>query len=243
MTRGSSDTAPAAGTLLPGAAPWVAPSLLSADFSRLADAVAMVEQGGADCLHLDVMDAHFVPNLTFGPVVIDAVRRCTSLFLDTHLMMTEPHRYLEPFAKAGCDGLTVHVEAYPDPREILREIRGLGLRAGLSLNPPTDVAAVEPFLEEIDLLLVMSVNPGFGGQAFMPEVLAKVERAAGLKREHGLGFALEIDGGIDPGTAGAATAAGAEILVAGSAVFRAPDPAGAIRAIREAGASGRPAGA
>jgi len=234
MTR----EAAAPGIALAGTAPWVAPSLLSADFGRLADEVAAVEQGGADLLHLDVMDAHFVPNLTFGPVVIGAVRSATKLFFDTHLMMEEPHRYLKTFAKAGCDGLTIHVEAYPDPREILAEIRDLGLKAGLSVNPPTGFAAVEPYLDAVDLLLVMSVNPGFGGQSFMPEVLVKVERAAALKRERGLAFALEIDGGIGPDTAAAATRAGAEILVAGSAVFKQDDRARAIRSIRAAGHEG-----
>jgi ribulose-phosphate 3-epimerase len=213
----------------------IAPSVLSADFTRLGEEIRTVEEAGADRLHLDVMDAHFVPNLTFGPVVISAIRRLTDLFLDTHLMMTEPHRYLDPFAKAGCDGLTVHIEAYPDPREILGAIRERGLRAGLSINPPTPFETVEPFLEDADLLLVMSVNPGFGGQSFLPEVLPKLTRAAEIKRTRGLDLDLEIDGGIDPDTAPRAVEAGAEILVAGSAVFKAPDPARAVQDIRAAG--------
>lgn len=223
----------------PATRPRIAPSLLSADFSRLAEEIRMIEEAGADMLHLDVMDAHFVPNLTMGPPIIRSLRPVTGLRFDAHLMMTEPHRYLEAFAKAGCDGLTIHVEVHPDPREILGAIRGLGLRAGLTLNPPTPFEAVEPYLGDVDLLLVMSVHPGFGGQSFMPEVLPKVARAAGLKASRGLSFEIEVDGGIDPETAVEAGRAGAEIFVAGSAIFRAPSPPDALRAIRAAAARGR----
>ena len=213
----------------------IAPSVLSADFGRLADEVRAVEEGGADLLHLDVMDAHFVPNLSFGPVVISAIRKLTDLFLDTHLMMTEPHKYVDAFAKAGCNGLTIHVEPYDDPRPVLRQIRDAGMRAGLSLNPPTPFEAVEPFLGDIDLLLVMSVNPGFGGQSFMEEVLPKLTRARALREGRDQTFDLEIDGGISRHTADQAVAAGAEILVAGSAVFGETDRGQAIRGIRQAG--------
>ena len=212
----------------------VAPSVLSADFSRLGEQIKMVEEGGADLLHLDVMDAHFVPNLTFGPVIIRGIRELTSLFLDTHLMMNEPERYLDSFSKAGCDGLTIHIEAHPDPREVLDAIRSRGMRAGLTLNPPTEFEAVEPYLQYADLFLVMSVNPGFGGQAFMPQVLSKVERARELKQRDKLDLDIEIDGGISPDTAGLAIESGAEILVAGSAVFRADDPSAAILAMKQA---------
>jgi len=209
----------------------LAPSILSADFADLAREVDRVS-AEADLLHVDVMDGHFVPNLTIGPPVVQALRKRTDLFLDCHLMVDNPGVLLEDFARAGADGCTVHIEL-GDPRPLFDQMRALGLRVGLVLNPETPLAAVEPYLAEIDLLLVMSVHPGWGGQAFIPEALPKLREARRIVDDHGLSVELEIDGGINPDTAPSAAAAGADILVAGSAIFRQPDPAAAARHIRE----------
>lgn len=214
----------------------IAPSILAADFSRLGEEIATVEKGGADLLHLDVMDAHFVPNLTFGPMIVKAIDKITSLRLSTHLMMTDPEPFLENFVKAGSDDVIVHIESYPDPRRVLQKIRDLGARRGLTLNPSTPFDAIEPYLEHVDVLLVMSVHPGFGGQAFKPEVLPKVTRAAELKAERRYTYEIHIDGGIDLETAPRAAQAGAEVLVAGSAVFRSTDPGAQVNALRKAAA-------
>jgi len=210
----------------------LAPSILSADFAQLAAEVDRVTPV-ADLLHVDVMDGHFVPNLTIGPPVVKSLRGRTDLPLDCHLMVTNPEDLLADFAAAGADGCTVHVEL-GDPRPRFDEMRKLGLRVGLTHNPATPFAAVEPYLDEIDLLLFMSVNPGFGGQAFIPEVLDKLREARRVVDERGLDVELEIDGGINVETAPEAAAAGADILVAGSAVFHADDPVTAARQIREA---------
>ncbi len=210
----------------------VAPSLLACDFARLGEEIAAVERAGADVLHLDVMDGHFVPNLTFGPLVVEAVRRLTKLPLDAHLMIAEPHRYVDRFVEAGADVVTVHVEASTDLERDLARIRELGARAGVAFNPDRGLDAVERVLDRIDLLLVMSVFPGFGGQAFIADVLDEVRAAARVRAERGLDFVIEIDGGIKPATAPAAREAGAEILVAGTAVFRSDDYARAIAEIR-----------
>ena len=210
----------------------IAPSILSADFAQLADDVERVA-AEADLLHVDVMDGHFVPNLTIGPPVVKSLRKRTDLHLDCHLMVDNPGELLEDFADAGADGCTVHIEL-GDPRPLFAAMRELGLRVGLTHNPETPVDAVLPYLEEIDVLLFMSVHPGFGGQAFIPSVLDKLTAARRVVDEGGLPVELEIDGGINRETAPRAAAAGADILVAGSAIFHADDPAAAARQIREA---------
>ncbi|MFM7270698.1 MAG: ribulose-phosphate 3-epimerase [Actinomycetes bacterium] len=210
----------------------IAPSILAADFARLGAEVETVSPG-SDLLHVAVMDGHFVPNLSLGPAVVESLRPVTDLHLDVHLMIDNPGEFIDPFAKAGADGLTVHVEL-GDPRPLLDRIRAHGIAVGLVFNPATPLETVEPYLEEIDVLLFMSVNPGFGGQAFIPEVLDKLAAARALVDERGIAVELEIDGGITVETGPLAAAAGADILVAGSAVFRAPDQLAACHAIRAA---------
>jgi len=210
----------------------IAPSILSADFANLADAIDAVS-AEADLLHVDVMDGHFVPNLTIGPPVVKAIRRCTSLSLDCHLMMTNPGDHLEAFRKAGADGCSVHVEI-GGTDELIDRMRELGLDVGLAVNPDTPFDHFSPWLDRIDLLLLMTVFPGFGGQAFMGEVMPKVREAREEIDRRGLRVALQVDGGIDESTAAVAAEAGADTFVAGSAVFRASDPADAARRIRAA---------
>jgi len=216
----------------------IAPSILSADFARLGEEVQAVERAGADLLHVDVMDGHFVPNLTIGPPVVAALKRVTSLELDVHLMIEEPWRLLPAFAKAGAASMTVHVEACPDVADTLEKIRKTGARAALSLNPETPIESVKPYLGLIDMLLVMSVHPGFGGQEFEAEAIPKLETLVRWRRELGLRFAIEIDGGIKSFNAADVAAAGAEILVAGSAIFGSNDYAATIAALRRAGDRG-----
>jgi ribulose-phosphate 3-epimerase len=225
---------------LPTESPVVAPSLLSADFSKLGEEIAAVEAGGADLLHLDVMDGQFVSNITLGPVVIRGIRRLTRLYLDAHLMVSEPARFVAEFRAAGCDGITVHAEASRDVAASLAAVRATGAEVGLALNPDTALEPYEAYLDEIQLLLVMSVFPGRGGQKFMEGVLTKITRAALLRRSRGLDFAIEVDGGIDPETAQQARACGADILVAGTAVFKRSPYAAAIAALRVAGGPAAP---
>jgi ribulose-phosphate 3-epimerase len=208
----------------------IAPSLLSADFARLAEDVARVEAAGVEILHLDVMDGHFVPNISFGVPVIEKLRPASKLFFDTHLMITDPLRYAESFAKAGCDHLTFHIEAVLDALPVIEHMRSLGVSVGVSLNPSTPVSAVAAILEAVDMVLVMSVWPGFGGQKFIETSLEKVRELRGLLRPD---QRLEIDGGIAHDTIGAAAAAGADTFVAGSAVFGHGDPARAVRDLAE----------
>jgi ribulose-phosphate 3-epimerase len=212
----------------------IAPSILSADFACLGDQVRAVERAGADWIHIDVMDGHFVPNITVGPLIVEAVRRTTDLPLDVHLMITEPERYIGPFVKAGADIVSVQVETCPHLHRTLQQIRGAGARASVVLNPSTPAVAIEPVLGNLDQLLVMTVNPGFGGQEFIESMLPKIETLRRWIDERGLPVALEVDGGISPKTIGRARSAGADVFVAGAAVFGQPDYAAAITALREA---------
>lgn len=218
-------------------APKLAPSILSADFTRLGEQIREAEEAGADWVHVDVMDGHFVPNITIGPLIAEAARRSTGLPLDTHLMIEAPERYLRDFADAGVDGLTVHVETCPHLHRTIQEIRALSVRAGVALNPATPVEAVAEILPFVDLVLVMSVNPGFGGQSFIPSTLAKISRIRRLLEAAGrTDVEIQVDGGITPETAPAAVEAGATVLVAGSSVYRGPGTiAENLESLRSAG--------
>jgi len=218
----------------------IAPSILSADFARLAEAIQSAEAAGADIIHVDVMDGHFVPNITIGPPVVRALRRVTNLPLDVHLMISDPAKYAPAFAEAGADGLTVHVEATPHLHRVLQQIRSLGVRPGVSLNPATPAAAIGEVLNDVDLVLVMTVNPGLGGQTFIEHTLQKVARIREMLEGAGSKAELEVDGGIGPQTAERVVAAGADVLVAGNAIFGAQEGvAAAIEAIRHAAQQGK----
>ncbi len=212
--------------------PAVAPSILAADLGHLADEVARAEAAGADAIHLDVMDGHFVPNLTFGPAVCEAVRRATNLYLDVDLMLDAPGDFVKPFAEAGADNITFHAEVVGRPGELVDRIHELGCEAGVKVDPDGPASLVRPVVDQVELVLVMSVYAGFGGQAFMPEVLDKMREIRSWLKD---GQRLEVDGGINSETAALVMAAGADVLVAGTAVFKAADPATAIRRIRAAG--------
>ena len=213
----------------------IAPSILSADFARLGEQVKAAEAAGVDRLHVDVMDGHFVPNITIGPLVVRALRRVTDLRLDTHLMIEAPERYLEAFAQAGVSGLIVHVETCPHLHRTIQQIKELGIRAGVTLNPATPLVSVEEILPEVDIVLVMSVNPGFGGQSYIPSSTGRIARLRAMLEDIGSPAELEVDGGINVSTIAEAVEAGATVLVAGSAVFNGEGTVGEnIRRLREA---------
>jgi ribulose-phosphate 3-epimerase len=211
----------------------IAPSLLSADFRNIETEIKRVEECGADLLHLDVMDGHFVPNITFGPMIVAAIRRCTKLPLDVHLMIENPDFFAESFVKAGADYLTVSFEACRHLHRTIDLIRSFKIKAGCALNPATPFCAVQPVLRELDLLLLMTVNPGFGGQKFIRSVIPKIEEAKDFIRQHKLKTEIEVDGGINPRTAKLVKEAGAGILVAGAAIFKSKNYCRTVKAIRE----------
>ena len=212
----------------------IAPLILSADFARLADEVARVAEGGADLIHVDVMDGHFVPNITIGPPVVAALKRVTSLPLDVHLMIEHPEDYLDAFVAAGASIISVHAEVQPHLHRTLTRIRQLGAKASVAINPSTPIEAVRDVAHLLDQLLVMSVNPGFGGQKFIPESVDKVARARQMLAAAGSDAAIEVDGGVDSSNAAALVAAGATVLVAGASIFGTPDATAATRALRHA---------
>ena len=210
----------------------IAPSILSADFSKLGEEIKDVEKGGADYIHVDVMDGHFVPNITIGPLIVEAIRPITKLPLDVHLMIEDPDRYIEAFANAGADYITVHVEACRHLHRTLHLIKSLGVKAGVVLNPATPVNMIQHVIKEIDMVLLMSVNPGFGGQSFIGEVLPKIREVKSLAEQYNPGLEIEIDGGVNEETAKLCIEAGANVLVAGSAIYNKADRKAAIEAIR-----------
>lgn len=217
----------------------IAPSILSADFSRLRDEIAEVEQAGADWIHVDVMDGHFVPNLTLGPVIVESIRPHTRLPLDVHLMIEQPDRYIEAFARSGADWISVHQEACPHLHRTIYQIKEQGVKAGVVINPATPVSMIEPILPDVDLVLLMTVNPGFGGQSFIPGVLHKIAQVRNLLQAQGLSHVeVEVDGGISVKTASDAVESGATVLVAGSAIFGAENRQQALAQIKDAAERG-----
>ncbi|REJ10828.1 ribulose-phosphate 3-epimerase [Halobacillus trueperi] len=211
----------------------IAPSILASDFSKLGEEIKDVERGGADYIHVDVMDGHFVPNITIGPLIVDHIRPVTDLPLDVHLMIENPDQYIEAFAKAGSDIITVHQEACPHLHRTIQLIKSHGVKAGVVINPATPAETIRPILQDVDLVLLMTVNPGFGGQSFIHSVVPKIEQISQWREEEGLSFEIEIDGGVKVETAKLCTAAGADVLVAGSAIFNQEDRKKAIEEIRQ----------
>ncbi|MGI6449893.1 MAG: ribulose-phosphate 3-epimerase [Desulfitobacteriia bacterium] len=212
----------------------IAPSILSANFARLEEEVKKIEDAGAEILHIDIMDGHFVPNLTIGPGVVESLRKVSSLDFDVHLMIENPENYVEAFAQAGADNLTVHIEATRHAHRLVQQIKSLGVGVGVALNPATPLEELTYLLQELDLVLLMTVNPGFGGQKFIPAVLPKIVALSGILKEVNPQCRIEVDGGMNLDTVRLASKAGAEILVAGAAVFTAPDPAKAMVSLLEA---------
>ncbi|MFC1890771.1 ribulose-phosphate 3-epimerase [Thermodesulfobacteriota bacterium] len=211
----------------------IAPSILSADFARLGDEIKTVDKAGADYIHIDVMDGHFVPNITIGPLIVEAAKRVTELPLDVHLMISNPDLYIEDFAKAGADIITVHAEASTHLHRSLQCIKAAGAKSSVSLNPATPLDCIEYVIEDLDMVLLMTVNPGFGGQAFIPGVLPKIERLREMAEKRGLNLEIEVDGGISPDTINKVSSAGADVFVAGSAIFNSADYSETIRIMRD----------